>query len=225
MNILKIDKSQVLRYIGYKGQRIDNITNNLIDESMDEILDIIEERYTYKILDISKLNGRVWVKDTSLELPGEDIKLLLKDSQSLILIGVTLGHKVDTMIRYYEKTSMAKTLILDACASVAIEDLISKLNTKLDNIVSKDNKMLTSRYSPGYGDLSIDIQGTLLDILESRKTIGLSVNSSNILIPRKSITAIIGIMDNQHKKVEISCKNCNEYTICNFSKGDVGFGD
>src|SRR5699024_11558941 len=109
-----------------------------------------------------------------------------------ILIGVSLGHKVDTIIRYYEKLDMTKAIILDSCASVAIEDIINNINENLEKIVSKDKKILTSRYSPGYGDWPLDIQRNILDVLESSKTIGLNLTSHNILIPRKSITAIIG---------------------------------
>ena len=94
------------------------------------------------------------------------------------------------------------------------------LNSNLYNLVSKGGKALTPRYSPGYGDLSINIQNQLLDILDAKKSIGLSATSNNILIPRKSVTAIIGIIDDKYKKLENACLNCSKYESCNFRKGD-----
>ena len=91
-------------------------------------------------------------------------------------------------------------------------------------MVLKYNKVLTSRYSPGYGDLPIAMQNEFLEILQAKKTIGLSVTSSNILIPRKSITAILGIIDEKNKEDELSCKDCNKNDSCNFTKGDVECG-
>ena len=222
---ITINKDEVLRYLGYKDQVLDGITNRLMDESIKEINDLMEEKYVYKFFNITRGKGKLWIKDTNLRLLGEDIKKHLAHSESCILMAVTLGHEVDTIIRYYEKISMTKAIILDACASTAIEEICDEVNDELEVKVSKDNKVLTSRYSPGYGDLPIDMQNSLLDILGAKKSIGLSVTSHNILIPRKSVTAIIGIVDPKYKKEEISCINCNKYNSCNYRRGDVRCGN
>ncbi|MDR7871013.1 MAG: vitamin B12 dependent-methionine synthase activation domain-containing protein [Tissierellaceae bacterium] len=221
---ISINKDEVLRYLGYKNQVLDGITNRLIDESIREISNSIDEKYTYKFFDITRGKGKLWIKGTNLRLIGEDIKNHLKNSDICIFMAVTLGHDIDTMIRYYEKISMSKAMILDACASAAIEEICDAVNYELENMVSKDGKTLTSRYSSGYGDLPIDMQNELLEILEAKKSIGLSVTSHNILIPRKSVTAILGVIDEKHKKEAVSCNNCNKYDSCNYRKGDVGCG-
>lgn len=220
-----IDKNEVLRYLGYRGQVLDDITNKLINESIKEIGDLIEEKYVYRVLDINRNKGELWIKDTNLKLLGKDIKKHLANSNSLVLKAVTLGHNIDKTIRYYEKTSMAKAMIIDACASAAIEEICNRVNYELGEKVYKVNKKLTSRYSPGYGDLPIDMQKGLLDILETKKSIGLSVTSHNILIPRKSVTAIMGIVDANYKQEEIDCLNCDKYDSCNYRKGDVRCGN
>lgn len=225
MTKISIDKDEVLRYLGYKDQVLDDITNKLIEESIKEIINSIEEKSTYKFFDIERDKDELWIKNTNLKLIGEDIKNHLKDSQSCIIMAVTLGHKVDTMLRYYEKISMTKAMIMDACASTVIEEICDLVNNEIEIKVCKNNKALTSRYSPGYGDLPIDMQSDLLRILGAKKSIGLSLTSYNILIPRKSVTAIIGIVDEGHKKEELSCLNCNLYDSCNYSKGDAKCGN
>ena len=79
---------------------------------------------------------------------------------------------MDFKIRYYEKTNITKALILDACATTAIEEICDKICEDLEEMVKKDNMALTTRYSPGYGDLPIDIQG-FLSVLRAEKPIGL----------------------------------------------------
>jgi cobalamin-dependent methionine synthase I len=59
---------------------------------------------------------------------------------------------------------------------------------------------LTMRYSPGYGDWNLDVQPEILATLDSGR-IRLTSNISHILIPEKSVTAIIGIKDK--KKFEL----------------------
>lgn len=225
MSLIHIDKKQVLRYLAYEDQVLDDITNRLIDESINEVKTLIEERYLYKSFDTTKIKGGLLVNNSNLKLMGSSIKKHLKDSKSCILLAVTLGYKVDSMIRYYEKSSMAKAMILDACASAAIEGIMDEICYRLEEMASKENKSLTSRFSPGYGDLDINIQGRFLEVLEAGKFIGLTASSHNILIPRKSVTAIVGIVDRDVKKREYKCIDCNKYASCNYSKGDDLCGD
>lgn len=219
-----INKKEVLRYLGYKNQAIDEITNKLIEQSMEEIKKITNERYVYKLFDISRENNKIFLKESNFELMGEDIKKHLKNSDQCILMAITLGHDVDTRIRYYEKISMDKALILDACASTIIEEISDRLCKEIEENLKKNNKALTRRYSPGYGDLSLDIQGEFLSIIDAKKTIGLTSTSNSILIPRKSITAIMGIVDIKNRKRINNCINCNNYNSCIFSKGDENCG-
>lgn len=219
-----INKKEVLRYLGYKNQDIDLITNKLIEESMEEIKKIANERYVYKLFDIFRKDDKIFLKESNFELKGKNIKKHLKNSEQCILMGITLGHGVDTRIRYYEKTSMDKALILDACASTIIEEISDRLCKEIEENLKKNKKALTGRYSPGYGDLPLDIQGDFLSIIDAKKAIGLTSTSNSILIPRKSITAIMGIVDIKDRKRINKCIDCNNYNSCIFSKGDENCG-
>lgn len=225
MNKILIKKNEVLRYLGYRNQKLDKTIDKLIDESIDEVDDLIDAKYIYKFFNIIKEDEEILVDGTNLSLLGADIKEHLKDSDSCIIMAVTLGHEVDKKIRYYEKISMTKAMVLDACASTAIEEVCDRINDDLEKLVSKDNKNLTFRYSPGYGDLPINMQSDLLETLGTKKSIGLSVTSHNILIPRKSVTAIIGIVNGEYRKEKSSCLDCQKYDSCNFRKGDDKCGN
>ena len=49
-----------------------------------------------------------------------------------------------------------------------------------------------NRFSPGYGDFDIVYQKDIFAILDCPKRIGLTLNSSLMMSPSKSVTAIIG---------------------------------
>ena len=72
----------------------------------------------------------------------------------------------------------------------------------------------------------MNIQSDFLEVLgaKKKKFMGLMASSESILIPRKSVTAIAGIIDIDSKAEEITCLNCNKYATCNFSKGDARCG-
>lgn len=214
-------KNEILRYLGYNNQKIDIFTDELIDDAIKEIKTLAKKRYIYRTFSIIKDGKNLSLEEGKLELPGDDIKNHLSKSKKCILMAATLGHNVDTKIRYYEKISMNKAVILDACATATIEKLCDNVCKEIEDKLEIENKALTNRYSPGYGDLPIHIQGDFLSVLGAKKSIGLTASSHSILIPRKSVTAIIGIVDKGEVKKKVNCKNCNKYSICNYRKGEI----
>ncbi|MFA5576279.1 MAG: methionine synthase [Tissierellaceae bacterium] len=218
MSKLEIDRNEVLRYLGYRNQSIDEATDKIIDQSIEEIGDLMEARYVYKFFDLKKDDGFL-LEGTNLRLGGRDIKGHLAEADSCIVMGVTLGHRVDRAIRYYEKLSMARAMILDACASTAVEAVCDRVNEDLLDMVRVNKRTLTSRYSPGYGDLSLDMQSPILDVLGAKGSIGLSATLHNILIPRKSVTAIMGIVDEDYRQADADCIGCPKYDDCSYRKG------
>ena len=55
------------------------------------------------------------------------------------------------------------------------------------------NEFLTSRFSPGYGDLKLSVVEDVITILNATKRIGLSFTKSFMMTPVKSVTAFTGI--------------------------------
>ncbi len=226
MNKFLQNKDEVLRYLGYKNQVLDKVTNDLIDESMDEMRSLIKARYVYKFFNIRKEKDRICILNSNFSIAGDDIRKHLDKSEVCILMATTLGNSVDEKIRYYEKISMTKALILDACATTAIEELCDRICEEVEEVVQNENNTLTSRYSPGYGDLPIDIQKKFLTMLSAEKSIGLTASSNSILIPRKSVTAIVGVVKRGNNCIKkISCLQCNKYSNCMFRKGDDRCGN
>ena len=88
---------------------------------------------------------------------------------------------------------MLDGVALDACASVRIDAYIDEFvrNEILPGL--NENEKLTSRFSPGYGDLNMNVTEDIIAILNAAKRIGLSVTKSLMMTPIKSVTAIIGL--------------------------------
>lgn len=221
MNKFPIDKNEVLRYLGYRNQNLDRVTDDLIDECMEEMRGLIKEKHIYRFFDIYIENGNVYLDETNLMLTGNDIRNHLKKSESCALMAVTLGNNVDSKIRYYERKSITRALILDACATTAVEEICDEICEDLEKTVNKQNKTLTSRYSPGYGDLSIDIQKDFLSVLGAEKAIGLTANSHSILIPRKSVTAIVGVVEERASGRRSSVNHEEDESFLENLRGDL----
>ena len=215
---LEINKEEVLRYLGYKGQEIDENLSNTIEECREEIKKIIMPRVIYSYKNIKPCDDGVEVITTNLILKGKDIKEHLKNSKECVLMAVTLGNEVERKTRLYEKINLTKALILDACATTAVEEVCDIVENSVKEKAILSGMNITFRYSPGYGDLPLDVQNSFLRALDAQKKIGLTVSENNLLFPRKSVTAIIGIVDSEIKNKRKSCNECSNYENCNFRR-------
>ncbi len=136
--------------------------------------------------------------DDGIEIEGayiysRNIADLTSRSDECYLLAATLGHEVDRQITIAQKKNMFDGLALDACASVRIDAFIDYFIK--EEIISElhDGEFLTPRFSPGYGDLNMNVTEDIIAILNATKHIGLSVTRSMMMTPIKSVTAIIGL--------------------------------
>jgi len=175
-----INRKTALEFLGVKGDVPDDITA-LIEKYEPLLLEKITPRYVY----IVKKREQI-----SALLKGEDIKEHLKNCDNIILLAATAGLACDELIRYTETHDMAGAVVLDALASAAIEQICDRAEYEIKRKYGE----ITTRFSPGYGDFPLDVQKNLLAVLEAKKTIGLYSIESDMLLPRKSVTAVIGIL-------------------------------
>ena len=59
---------------------------------------------------------------------------------------------------------------------------------------------------------------TVYPVVNAQKFIGLNATGNNILTPRKSVTAIIGLSENEISKGRRGCACCNMREVCQFRK-------
>lgn len=217
---ISIDREEVLRYLEYKGQDIDNNLIEIIEECRNITKDRINPRYTFRVYSIKqKYKGIIELEGTNLILESNDLYEVLKDCNECILMAATLGIDIEKDIKKYSCTELTKGIIIDSCATTAIEEVCDKVQNEIENNILKNGQYLTFRYSPGYGDLSIEKNTEILTILNGQKEIGLTITNSGIMIPRKSVIAIIGITDKKVEQDKTSCSTCKNKSKCKFKKG------
>lgn len=148
-----------------------------------QILQGCQPRFCWRIFPIEPLLRQL--------LTGRDIRNHLSGCTDCVLLAATLGAQADSLIRRAQVINMEQALWLDAAASAAIEEVCDAAQRQ---IAEQLGKSLTHRFSCGYGDLPLSIQPQLCTLLDSAKSIGLSVSRSSMLTPIKSVTAILGIL-------------------------------
>lgn len=214
-----LNRAEALRYMGYDGVSPDENTSALIDKCERELLGVIKPCYVYKVFDIKHEESAVSVEGTTLRLTGNSISEHLSGCTKCVLMAATVSAGADMLIRRLEAFDMTCAVITDFLASAAVEQVCDEAQALIMQELSGYN--CTWRFSPGYGDLALDIQGEFLNILDAPKRIGLNVTDSNILTPRKSVTAVIGLSTEEINKSRLSCETCGMKDRCQFRKRGI----
>lgn len=189
-----INRREAALYLGYGKNEPDEVIRNLMDECEGPLMEACHPAFSYGVFDILTCSEeKIVLSECTLTLTGKDIGKLLRGCTKAVLFAATLGSGVDALLRKLQITNMPKALLTDAMAGAAIEQICNDFQEELQERFPAMQQ--TMRYSPGYGDLPLELQRELLATLEAGKRIGLSVTESNMLTPLKSVTAIIGLRD------------------------------
>ena len=209
------DVDEVLRYMGTPPEAADNSLRTLVEACSQQLLSAAQPRWTYRIFDLSLEAGGVRL-DSGLVLPGQALRDHLSGCTQVCVLCATLGAQTDVLIRRAECTDMAQALALDCCASALAEQLCDQIEYELQALFP--GCYFPYRFSPGYGDLPLEVNTPLLALLDAPRTIGLCATASHLLTPRKSVTAILGVADHPIDTHKRSCLGCPAHHGCQYRK-------
>ena len=205
----EVNKKEVLRYAGVKSD-VPEI-NELLLECVKEIDGKINGKVCYSEFPVNVIEENVDFGFASVK--SKDLAKNLNSCNRAIIFAATVGIEIDRLITKYNVLSPAKALTFQAIGAERIEGLCDLFEREI-----KDKyKLIKPRFSAGYGDLAIDFQRDIFSVLSCSKNIGLTLNDSLIMSPSKSVTAIIGISDNDGCKQKTGCITCAK-TDCEFRR-------
>ena len=214
--MIDIDPREVARYLGYHGAQPDPAVSAMISRCMEEVNEAAEPRCISRRFPMEFAgDGRIIIG--SLELTTHSLQRNLAGCDEVFLFAATLGVAVDTLIRRASMLDSAKGLVMQAAAAAAAEAFCDAENDKLRLQTESEGLYLRPRFSPGYGDLSLDCQRTFLRMLNAAKEIGLTLPDSGLMVPIKSVTAIIGISSVPTACHRQGCEACAK-TDCSFRR-------
>ena len=183
-----IDRQETLRYLQYRGGEVPAGLEGLLARCEEQLIAAARPRCVWRLFD-READGTL--AGTGFRPAGRDIASLLEGCGQAILMAATLGAEAESLQRRAQARDMAEAVILDAAGSAAIEGVCDALCEEL--AARFRPRRLTMRFSPGYGDMPLEQQRAIFRVLEIEKRIGVSLADSGLMIPQKSVTALIGV--------------------------------
>jgi 5-methyltetrahydrofolate--homocysteine methyltransferase len=205
-----IEPQQVLRYLGMGGRTPDPETARLVAQCIEEFRSVASYRLCWADAHIAVTQqgvdfGAFYASSASLAQH-------LKECKQAILFAATTGLAAEQQRKRAEVASPAKALVLDAVGTAAAEALCDRFCA--DRAKASAGQQLRPRFSPGYGDLPLQIQGDFLAAVDAPRRVGVCVSESGLLVPRKSVTAIIGLSKEPVERHKKGCTSCNAAETC-----------
>ena len=209
--LLQIPLREVLHFLGWRGTPVDAPLlaqiRDLCDLAVREVRPRMAER-RFPLAPDGSLAG------TSMTPKGNDVRAMLAPCREAVLLAATLGAESEQLLLRMQAKDAAQALLLDAVLSAAIEAVLDAREEALRRELAAQGRYLTDRFSPGYGDMPLAQTREICEVLGAQRAIGLTVSAGGVMIPRKSVTAILGISDVPVARRPAGCEGCAARETC-----------
>lgn len=176
-----VNRREVFRYA--RAGNPSDAENALLDSCLHELLPNLTCRVVWA-------EYPVFMEGSGLDLgfartESWDLRKNLRDCGKIILFAATVGIAPDRLSLKYSRISPVRALFLESIGNERIGALCDAFCGEFTDT--------RPRFSPGYGDLPLDLQKDIIAALDCPRKIGLTLNESLLMTPSKSVTAVLGI--------------------------------
>jgi Vitamin B12 dependent methionine synthase, activation domain len=209
-----ISENHIVELLGYDADNVPEPVSETIKFLLNELPEKVRLQSGYKIFNPRKvkLNGDSFFIDNRLFSCGKIIYSSLKNSETIAFLISSIGEELECWSKHFMyNNEMLKGYLIDKIASELVEQLADKTELMLEDELKEIELEATNRYSPGYCGWSVADQQNLFSLLPA-KFCGVSVNDNSMMIPIKSVSAVIGVGKNVEKK-NYECSIC-EIDFC-----------
>ena len=200
---IDIPQRLIEEYLGYYKVSATPEILDIIEKCKKDVLACVEYKACVARVDCCKTESGLLCLDF-MQSESKSLAGNLQNCKSAFVFAATTGAALHRLIERNGIVSPVYGMVTDSIGSAAIEAFCDYINKSLGDV-----DYLRPRFSPGYGDLSLDCQQKILDFLNAGKYIGLALTNGGMLTPVKSVTALIGLSEEKNK-----CKSKKGCMVC-----------
>jgi hypothetical protein len=204
----QLDREAMLSYLHHRGTALTAEQEIAIDAAIDEAIMLSNPKSIARVFRLSTVDDKVEIEGGPI-LTTKDLARTLRGSENVVVVACTLGHEVVRQIKRHMITRPSEGVLLDAAASALVEALAQVVHRDLPR---PEGYAVGTRYSPGYGDLTLEHQEELLELIGAQQKLGIHTNTGHLMIPEKSILYLAGIGPEGRINTEAHCNH--QCTTC-----------
>ena len=209
---LQVSKQKIFNSIGYHNDYEPSARiMALVDDYISNYHDFLSPAYSYAVRDIKSIKGsRITISD-SIVLKSKILAELLKRCDKIVVFALTIGNYLEEMVDYLSENGLVlQATVLDAIGSGTAEKLAANVEDNVRQAAKADGMVISRRFSPGYCDWDVSQQAMVFQAL-NRDSCGIRLTESMLMIPRKSVSGIIGLgLPDKGIEEFNPCQTCRE---------------
>ncbi len=207
---VSIDKQEILRLQGYRGQRqLDRPIRKILEEVFEDCHRLLQPRAV-----CVQREARVMRKSIRLangpSLRSPDGARAWPNAERLAVVVCTIGPALEERVSELSaQGASTAALMLEGIGSVAVESVADQVNRRICRDAAHQGLRVGPRLSPGYGDWPIEDQRAIFAIVPAQR-IGVHLNDQGMMIPMKSVSFCVGLGRDLPEDGHIDpCRHCN----------------
>ena len=209
---MRVPVEEALRYLC--AADADAETRRLAEECAETLEGRLSPRFLWRVFRIGRGGEGIFLPEAGISLPGTLAGKMLEDCDAVALLACTLSAGFDRLEKEWEARDMARAAVMDTCGSAWTEAVCDEAEQEIRGRFP--GRFLTDRFSPGYGDLPLSLQADFLRALDAGRKLGITANGSFLLLPCKSVTAVIGLSDRPQGAKIRGCAYCSLRENCEY---------
>ena len=213
---VEVDRQRVAKHLGYTSA-LPSAVNKAIDDSLDRANDLISPRGVYNLKEIVSFSGESILIEGNISFNTAKIgSYLIKCCDQIAVFLLTIGHDLEKEVdKLMGQGEFLSALILDALGSEAVDTAANHFKELIRG--SQNERGVTPRFSPGCCDWKLSDQSSIFKLLDSSK-LGVELTESYMMIPRKSISGVVGLGRIEKTiKEPIPCQFCSNRDCPNWA--------
>lgn len=180
--------------LGYpRYYAVEEPVKSLLELAYERAKELVKKEGIYKIYSCEVTEDQVKLFDKNDHVfNSKKLAGALSGCYEAVLFLVTIGGAVeDEAAELFSRGEFTRGLVMDAIGSAFVEGLAESAQNYFKEKGKKEGFEVTRRYSPGYGDFDLQYQKLIFKLLEPSE-IGVYLTEGNMMVPKKSISAIFG---------------------------------
>ena len=191
IGIEDLRRREIYRYLRLEGNAPDAATSADVERNLKRLEGAISLRHVASLRPVTKEGDSIVFGD--FPTSSAVLQKNMKTSEYALLFAMTLGPAVDRLISRLLITSKADAFITDACCTEYLESYANHYCAHVREEAAQQGFIAHPRFSPGFADFGLEFQWPLIRSLQADKKMHIALTQGNMLVPTKTITALMGL--------------------------------
>ena len=215
---LSLKTREVLRREGFRGHsKIRPELKNLISELLASVKKtrLLEPAVAYEYYKVTGMSPSQASLEGDKAIQGPLLYTIFPEAKELAVVVCTIGPKLEKQVTAYSKSGETlRGVLLDGIGSAAVDMLVPEACRLIASEASSHGHQTSSPVSPGWPGLPLTEQWNLFELVNTQE-IGVSLTASGIMVPRKSVSMVVGIGPQMATWTQAEvCARCNLRKTC-----------